>query len=148
MQARYSGCLWQCREGLRALQKGPMPRLFKMHLGAVYNIPKHAAVLRETERETSPEKGTLLHWSAVEQSQFGGIQACQKERETGANPEWKRRHECQHWKAMASGCRAHRMGRHGTISPHTHIVISLLSQKKSLQVWERVVAPIHHSMTL
>lgn len=67
-----------------------------MHLGAVCIIPKHAAVLRETERETSPEKRTLLSLIGVEllkAPQFGGIQASQMERETGANPEWKRGHE-------------------------------------------------------
>lgn len=46
-------------EGAQSSAGGTLT-LFKMHLGAVYNMPRHSAVLRETERETSPEKRTLL----------------------------------------------------------------------------------------
>lgn len=77
-------------------------------------------------------KGLCFHWSGVELlkgPQFGGIQASQKERETGANTQWKRRHEWQHGKAMASSCTAHRMGRGGTTSPHTHCYTTAVSRK-------------------
>lgn len=78
-------------------------------------------------------KGLCFPWSGVEllkAPQFGGIQASQMERETGANPEWKRGHEWKHWKAMASGSTAHRIGRGGTISPqNTHCYITAVSRK-------------------
>lgn len=51
-----------------------------MHLGAVYNMHRHAADLRETEREMSPEKRTLVtliipqRVELLKGSQFGGIQ--------------------------------------------------------------------------
>lgn len=51
-----------------------------MHLGAVYDMRRHAADLQETVREMSPEKRTLVSLiipqrvELLKGPQFGGIQ--------------------------------------------------------------------------
>lgn len=73
-----------------------------MRLGATYNMHRHAADLREAEREMSPGKRTLVSLIILPFEKGGPAEttsvwwdsvASQKERETGANPEWKRGHE-------------------------------------------------------